>query len=160
MSAIIAPPAAFGQLYQSTTPESLEKILLELDLASLEQELFRLERAVQALSKSNTEINAFIEEEAQTVGGSPDPEFVLAIKENEEVIRKYEATCVALKRVIQQKRNSEGGIETDASVGSLGSVEHATSTTPHDTHAPPSVTDVQSSVSTPPTTTEDDGVYL
>ncbi|KAG0080078.1 hypothetical protein BGZ92_000779 [Podila epicladia] len=125
MSAI-APPAAFGSLYKNTTPEDLDQILRELDLASLEQEQFRLERAIQALVKSNKEIQEFIEleqQEQEVEGGDvpdPDPEFVMAIEENVQVIRKYEATCAALKRVIREKRGAEDG--EDGSCSSLGPV--------------------------------------
>lgn len=132
MSAI-APPAAFGSLYKSTTPEALDQILRELDLASLEQEQFRLERAIQALLKSNKEIQEFIEleqQEQQEEGNvpEPDPEFVLAIEENVQVIGKYEATCAALKRIIREKRGAEDG--EDGSCASLGPAGLGSSSVP------------------------------
>ncbi|KAG0331586.1 hypothetical protein BG000_010759, partial [Podila horticola] len=133
MSAI-APPAAFGSLYKSTTPEALDQILRELDLASLEQEQFRLERAIQALLKSNKEIQEFIEleqQEQQEEEGNvpePDPEFVLAIEENVQVIGKYEATCAALKRIIREKRGAEDG--EDGSCASLGPAGLGSSSVP------------------------------
>ncbi|KAG0273172.1 hypothetical protein BGZ95_011006 [Linnemannia exigua] len=122
-SSAIAPPAEFaisGTAFASASPEALAKILDTLDLASLEQEHFRLERAIQQLVQSNKEIAEFIEQEQQdliefqkTQQGSegaamgefePDPEFVLAIEENKVVIAKYERTCADLWSAIQRKR--------------------------------------------------------
>ncbi|CAO3570709.1 unnamed protein product [Mortierella alpina] len=136
MASPIAPPAAFGLVsgtaYASTTPEALEEILEHLDLGSIEQENFRLERAIQQLVQSNQEIAEFIEQERQELeqgqgqgqgqeyaqeresgaesqppGFEPDPEFVQAIEENKEVIAKYERVCVQLKKAIAKKRGEE-----------------------------------------------------
>ncbi|KAG0024689.1 hypothetical protein BGZ81_007624 [Podila clonocystis] len=170
MSAI-APPAAFGSLYKSTTPEALDQILRELDLASLEQEQFRLERAIQALVKSNKEIQEFIEleqqeQEAEGNVSDPDPEFVLAIDENVQVIRKYEATCAALKRIIREKRGAEdgeggscaslgpAGLGSSVPTVSTGSSEPSSATAQTTTTAPTSTT------STSEADDGDDGVYL
>lgn len=121
-SSVIAPPAEFaisGTAFASVSPEALAKILQTLDLASLEQEHTRLERAIQQLVQSNKEIAEFIEQEQQDLvefqkqqgGGSEaaeafeaDPEFMLAIEENKVVIAKYERTCADLLRAIQRKR--------------------------------------------------------
>lgn len=122
-SSAIAPPAEFalsGTAFASASPEALAKILDTLDLASLEQEHNRLERAIQQLVQSNKEIEEFIEQEQQDLiefqkqqsgGGSEtaeafeaDPEFVLAIEENKVVIAKYERTCADLLKAIQRKR--------------------------------------------------------
>ncbi|KAF9943916.1 hypothetical protein BGZ72_003084, partial [Mortierella alpina] len=135
MSTPIAPPAAFGLVsgtaFASTSPEALVEILDHLDLASLEQENFRLERAIQQLVQSNKEIAEFIEQErqeqqqqleeqpqqeekergnegeSQSSGFEPDPEFVKAIEENKEVIAKYERVCVQLGTAIAKKRGEE-----------------------------------------------------
>ncbi|KAF9293914.1 hypothetical protein BGZ74_011511 [Mortierella antarctica] len=175
MSAI-APPAAFGSLYKSTTPEDLDKILRELDLASLEQEQFRLERAIQALVKSNKEIQEFIEleqqeqEEEEGNVPDPDPEFVLAIEENVQVIHKYEVTCAALRRVIREKRGAEDGVGGScASLGpaGLGSSSVPTASTSSTAVEPSSATAETTTTATTATTTstseadnDDDGVYL
>ncbi|KAK3820830.1 MAG: hypothetical protein JOS17DRAFT_754974 [Linnemannia elongata] len=123
-SSALAPPAEFaisGTAFASASPEALAKILDTLDLASLEQEHTRLERAVQQLVQSNKEIAEFIEQEQQDLiefqkqqsgGGDSetaeafeaDPEFVLAIEENKVVIAKYERTCADLLKAIQRKR--------------------------------------------------------
>ncbi|KAF9904914.1 hypothetical protein EC991_002214 [Linnemannia zychae] len=122
-SSAIAPPAEFaisGTAFASASPEALAKILDTLDLASLEQEHNRLERAIQHLTQSNKEIAEFIEQEQQDMiefqkmqqgqdseaAGEfePDPEFVLAIEENKLVIAKYERTCGDLLKAIQRKR--------------------------------------------------------
>ncbi|KAF9150702.1 hypothetical protein BG015_007472 [Linnemannia schmuckeri] len=122
-SSAIAPPAEFaisGTAFASASPEALAKILDSLDLASLEQEHARLERATQQLVQSNKEIAEFIEQEQQDLvefqkqqgseateaeeGFEPDPEFVLAIEENKVVIAKYERTCADLLKAIQRKR--------------------------------------------------------
>ncbi|KAK3836744.1 MAG: hypothetical protein J3R72DRAFT_202417 [Linnemannia gamsii] len=123
-SSAIAPPAEFaisGTAFASASPEALAKILDTLDLASLEQEHFRLQRAIQQLVQSNQEIAEFIEQEQQDViefqktlqsregtamefGFEADPEFVLAIEENKVVIAKYERTCADLWKAIQRKR--------------------------------------------------------
>ncbi|KAG9325340.1 hypothetical protein KVV02_006980 [Mortierella alpina] len=128
MATPIAPPAAFGLVsgtaYASTSPEALEEILDHLDLGSLEQENFRLERAIQQLVQSNKEIAEFIEQErqeqeqeqeqarasgkeSQSPGFKPDPEFVQAIEENKEVIAKYERVCAQLMKAISKKRGEE-----------------------------------------------------
>ncbi|KAG0206659.1 hypothetical protein BGX28_001907 [Mortierella sp. GBA30] len=69
MTSPIAPPAAFGPIsgtaLTSASPEALAKIFDTLELASLEQENFRLERAIQQLVQSNKEIEDFIELERQ-----------------------------------------------------------------------------------------------
>ncbi|KAF8937560.1 hypothetical protein BGZ47_008969 [Haplosporangium gracile] len=122
-SSAIAPPAEFaisGTAFASASPEALAKVLDTLDLASLEQEHARLERATQQLVQSNKEIAEFIEQEQQDLidfqkqqgseageageGFEPDPEFVLAIEENKAVIAKYERTCADLLKAIQRKR--------------------------------------------------------
>ncbi|KAF9968070.1 hypothetical protein BGZ70_006871 [Mortierella alpina] len=130
MATPIAPPAAFGLVsgtaYASTSPEALEAILEHLDLGSIEQENFRLERAIQQLVQSNREIAEFMEQErqeqeqgqgqeharesggeSQLPGFEPDPEFVQAIEENKEVIAKYERVCTQLKKAIAKKRGEE-----------------------------------------------------
>lgn len=121
-STAIAPPAEFaisGTAFTSASPEALAKILDTLDLASLQQEHARLERAIQQLLQSNKEIAEFIEQEQEDLiafqqqqgggdtngeGFEPDPEFVLAIEENKVVIAKYEGTCADLLKAIQRKR--------------------------------------------------------
>lgn len=126
----IAPPAAFGLVsgaaLASTSPEALAEILDHLDLGSLEQENFRLERAIQQLVQSNKEIAEFIEQErqeqeqeqeseqerehgetSQQPGFEPDPEFVQAIQENKEVIAKYERVCAQLQKAISKKRGED-----------------------------------------------------
>ncbi|KAF8939211.1 hypothetical protein BGZ58_010385 [Dissophora ornata] len=123
MTSAIAPPASFGLIsgtaFASASPAALAKILDSLDLASLEQEHSRLQRALQQLEQSNRDITEFIEveqlelQEAHQAGGinsdlsslEPDPEFVLAIEENNVVIAKYEKTCADLMSAIQKKRN-------------------------------------------------------
>ncbi|KAF9082478.1 hypothetical protein BGX23_012410 [Mortierella sp. AD031] len=145
-SSAIAPPAEFaisGTAFASASPEALAKILDTLDLASLEQEHTRLERAIQQLVQSNKEIAEFIEQEQQDLieyqkqhgdnndssiaGFEPDPEFVLAIEENKVVIAKYERTCADLSKAIQRKRGvaevegkqdgaEDGAAETDDGV--------------------------------------------
>jgi len=126
MTSTIAPPASFGLIsgsaFSSASPAVLEKMLDTLDVESLEKELERLQRATQQLVQSNMEIQEFIELEQQDLAAhhqtqkelgltneehssvEPDPEFVLAIEENKEVIEKYERTCVHLKNAIQKKR--------------------------------------------------------
>ncbi|KAG0292927.1 hypothetical protein BGZ96_003507 [Linnemannia gamsii] len=121
-STTIAPPAEFaisGTAFTSASPEALAKILDTLDLASLQQEHARLERAIQQLVQSNKEIAEFIEQEREDLigyqqqqgdgdasgeGFEPDPEFVLAIEENKVVIAKYEGTCADLLKAIQRKQ--------------------------------------------------------
>ncbi|KAF9106140.1 hypothetical protein BGX29_010390 [Mortierella sp. GBA35] len=145
-SSAIAPPAEFaisGTAFASASPEALAKILDTLDLASLEQEHTRLERAIQQLVQSNKEIAEFIEQEQQDLieyqkqhgdnndssiaGFEPDPEFVLAIEENKVVIAKYERTCADLSEAIKRKRGvtevegkqdgaEDGAAETDDGV--------------------------------------------
>ncbi|KAF9385548.1 hypothetical protein CPC16_007923 [Podila verticillata] len=170
MSAI-APPAAFGSLYKSTTPEALDSILRELDLASLEQEQFRLERAIQALVKSNKEIQEFIEleqqeQEQEGIVPNPDPEFVLAIEENVQVIRKYEATCAALKRIIREKRGGQVGDEQDISCASQGPGIGSSSVLPTESSGSTELSSASTTTATIATTTiseadnDDDGVYL
>jgi len=172
MSAI-APPAAFGALYRSTSPEALDSILRELDLASLEQEQFRLERAIHALVKSNKEIQEFIELEQQEQKqegnvSNPDREFVIAIEENFQVIRKYEATCAALKRIIREKRGSQVGDEQDASCASQGPAGIGSSSVlPTDSRSTElsSASTMTTTTTTATTTTseadnDDDGVHL
>jgi hypothetical protein len=140
-------PAEFaisGTAFASASPEALAKILDTLDLASLEQEHARLERAIQQLVQSNKEIAEFIEQEQQDLiefqksqggggggdtsgeGFEPDPEFVLAIEENKVVIAKYERTCADLLKAIQRKRGTvaeevkefdDGGEQTGADDG-------------------------------------------
>ncbi|KAG0253090.1 hypothetical protein BG011_006573 [Mortierella polycephala] len=135
MASPIAPPASFGFIpgttFTSASPEVLAKILDTLDLASLEQECSRLELAIQKLVQSNQEIADFIDLDqqemiahlAQVEGGAkttsvpePDPEFVLAMEENKEVVAKYEKTCAELKLAIQKRRGEgETSKEQDAS---------------------------------------------
>ncbi|KAG0357498.1 hypothetical protein BC939DRAFT_478217 [Gamsiella multidivaricata] len=145
MNPAIAPPASFGLIsgtaFASASPAALAKILDSLDLASLEQEHSRLQRAIQQLQQSNKEIKEFIELEQQELqehhqqhGGTeagdtetssyePDPEFMLAIEENEAVIAKYERICEQLMSAIQSKRGA-----TTAESGSAGQQEPAGST--------------------------------
>ncbi|KAF9566218.1 hypothetical protein EC968_003800 [Mortierella alpina] len=131
MSTPIAPPAAFGLVsgtaYGSLSPEALDEMLDHLELGSLEQENFRLERAIHQLVQSNKEIAEFMEQErqeqlheqeqeseresednkSQSLGFAPDPEFVQAIEENKGVIAKYERVCAQLKKAISKKRGEE-----------------------------------------------------
>ncbi|KAF9180046.1 hypothetical protein BGZ51_006437 [Haplosporangium sp. Z 767] len=139
MTSPIAPPASFGFIpgtaFTSAPPEVLAKILDTLDLASLEQECSRLELAIQKLVQSNQEIADFIELDQQemiahlarvegstetTSAPEPDPEFVLAMEENKEVIAKYEKTCAELKLAIQKKRG-EGEMSQEQTASSEAS---------------------------------------
>ncbi|KAG0301418.1 hypothetical protein BGZ98_008367 [Dissophora globulifera] len=129
MASAIAPPASFGLIsgtaFASASPAALAKILDSLDLASLELEHSRLQRAIQQLEQSNKDITEFIEleqlelQEARQASENadidmdtfePDPEFVLAIEENKAVIEKYERTCASLMSAIQ-RRHSEAAAE-------------------------------------------------
>ncbi|GJJ78051.1 hypothetical protein EMPS_10410 [Entomortierella parvispora] len=140
MASAIAPPASLGLVsgsaFSSASPAVLEQMLDTLDVESLEKELERLQRATQQLVQSNKEIEEFIELEQQDLlahhqnqkelgltneehsSVEPDPEFVLAIEENKEVIEKYERTCVHLKTAIQKKRGVSsaqyGSVESTA----------------------------------------------
>lgn len=126
MASEIAPPASFGLIsgtaFASTSPEVLAKILDSLDLPSLEYEHTRLQRAIQQLEQSNKEIAEFIEQEQQELAAhhqqqdsinpfEPDPEFLLAIEENEVVIAKYNKTCAQLMGAIQRKRGTASEVE-------------------------------------------------
>ncbi|KAF9357232.1 hypothetical protein BGX26_004033 [Mortierella sp. AD094] len=136
MTSQIAPPASFGLIsgtaFASASPAALAKILDSLDLTSLEYEHTRLERAIQQLEQSNKEIKEFIELEQQELAAhlqeqgdndvnpfEPDPEFMLAIEENEAVIAKYNKTCADLKGAIQKKRGianqTEAGVSHEPS---------------------------------------------
>ncbi|KAG0327688.1 hypothetical protein BGZ99_007118 [Dissophora globulifera] len=129
MASAIAPPASFGLIsgtaFASASPAALAKILDSLDLASIELEHSRLQRAIQQLEQSNKDITEFIEleqlelQEARQASENadidmdtfePDPEFVLAIEENKAVIEKYERTCASLMSAIQ-RRHSEAATE-------------------------------------------------
>ncbi|KAG0006227.1 hypothetical protein BGZ80_010831 [Entomortierella chlamydospora] len=127
MASQIAPPASFGLIsgtaFASASPAALAKILDSLDLASLENEHARLERAIQQLEQSNKEIEEFIELEQQELAAhlqgdnpfQPDPEFMLAIDENKAVIAKYNKTCADLKSAIQRKRGTASQAEAGVS---------------------------------------------
>ncbi|KAF9157310.1 hypothetical protein DFQ26_008877 [Actinomortierella ambigua] len=141
----IAPPFGFHPS-DSTLPQGsaslsgpeLERMLEEMDMASLEFELARLQNAIKHLRSSNEEIQAFIEQEREearrdmangssspsSLGVTPDgamdvevvvddPEFLLALEENLVVIAKYESTCTAIQNVIRKKRQAHGSSHYD-----------------------------------------------
>ncbi|KAF9975988.1 hypothetical protein BGZ73_000153 [Actinomortierella ambigua] len=124
MSAI-APPFGFHPS-DSTLPQNssnlsgpeLERMLDEMDMASLEFELARLQNALKHLGSSNDEIRAFMEQERQEAAATgavakDDPEFLLALEENGVVMAKYEATCTAIQNVIRKKRQAHGSSHYD-----------------------------------------------
>ncbi|ORZ08814.1 hypothetical protein BCR41DRAFT_359070 [Lobosporangium transversale] len=139
MDSVIAPPASFGLIsgtaFASASPTRLAEILESLELASLEQEHWRLQRAIQQLKQSNKEIADFIEQEQQQQqqqksdvnnnGDSssddanqidalgPDPEFLLAIEENKAIIAKYERICEQLMEAIVRRRATENISDSD-----------------------------------------------
>ncbi|KAF9203379.1 hypothetical protein BGZ49_006499 [Haplosporangium sp. Z 27] len=134
-SDILPPVSSFGLIsgtaFTSASPAVLAKILDSLDLASLEHEHARLQLAIKQLEQSNKEISEFIELEQQELAEhlqeqghpfQPDPEFMLAIEENEAIIAKYNKTCADLMSAIQKKRES-GQVETAASHETLQAEE-------------------------------------
>ncbi|KAG0224693.1 hypothetical protein BGW42_004956 [Actinomortierella wolfii] len=127
----------------------LEKMLEELDVASLEVELARLQNALKRLQSSNEEIKAFLDQEQQeNPQAKPDPDFVLAIEENVVVMNKYERSCTAIRNVLRRKHEAHGSTHyNDPPVADDGITEQSS----HQSPPPPPTTSSSSAAAAPST---------
>ncbi|KAG0222122.1 hypothetical protein BGW41_006205 [Actinomortierella wolfii] len=186
---VIAPPFGFHPSDSSIPTAAsagglsgaeLEKMLEELDVASLEVELARLQNALKRLQSSNEEIKAFLDQEQQeNPQAKPDPDFVLAIEENVVVMNKYERSCTAIRNVLRRKHEAHGSTHyndpQDADDGITEQSSHqspppttsaaaaaaAPSTLPSSTATVPAPTPVApASEEAPSQQEEDQGLYL